>query len=119
MRLKYEKRLFLHKQKYKKSNHLKSTSMDNILLPQKSKNQCLNKLPQKNQVNSKLSSEKTYLKDRRIILVFVFISLFFIGNTIAGSVLEKEDEIQDIDGARKDTEIFGTVSDISFSDNML
>ena len=63
MRLKYEKRLFLHKQKYKKSNHLKSTSMDNILLPQKSKNQCLNKLPQKNQVNSKLSSEKTYLKN--------------------------------------------------------
>ena len=65
-------------------------------------------------------SEKTYLKDRRIILVFVFISLFFIGNTIAGSVLEKEDEIPDIDGARKDTEIFGTVSDISFSsDNFL
>ena len=64
MRLKYEKRLFINKNNSKKKTYnLKSTSIDNnIQFPSRLKIKYINKIPQKN-LNSKLPSEKTYLKN--------------------------------------------------------
>ena len=65
MRLKYEKRRLITKiNTQKKTNHSKSSSIDNVFFPAKSKFLYLNKIPQKNIINStKLTLENTYLKN--------------------------------------------------------
>ena len=60
-------------------------------------------------------SEKAYLKDRRLLVFLIIISSFFTGNVIASEKLEQEAGMLDFDGARKDTEITGIVTEISLS----
>ena len=65
MRLKYEKKRLITKiNTQKKTNLSKSSSIDNIIFPSKTKTLYLNNIPQKNIINStKLALEKTYLKN--------------------------------------------------------
>ena len=66
MRLKYEKRPLISKfNSRKKPNQIKSTSIENIIISSKSKNINSGGLPQKNpnMNNTKLTMEKTYIKN--------------------------------------------------------